>query len=103
MITTLSKRPKEKSSYTVTVSFTDGSGSVVVPSEITWSLYDKDENVVNGREDVSISADSEVDIELYGDDLVLGKKVLLIEATIDGMPVKDAVYIPSIVDLPGVD
>lgn len=100
-IEVLSEVAREKSSYTVTVGFTDDSEAAVTPSAVTWSLLDSDEEIVNGRDGVSVTPGEEVTIELSGDDLVTGRKTLLVEATIDGKPVKETVYI-NVKDLPGV-
>jgi hypothetical protein len=83
------------------VDFSDSPGAAVTPSAVTWSLLDSDEAIVNSRDGVSVTPGEEVDIELSGDDLVTGRKTLLVEATIDGKPVKETVYI-NVKDLPGV-
>jgi len=100
-IEVLSETAREKSSYTVTVAFTDSAGAAATPSAVTWSLLDTDGAIVNSRDGVSATPGETVDIVLSGDDLVIGRKTLLIEATIDGRAEKENCYI-NVRDLHGV-
>ena len=75
----------EQSTYVVTVSFTDELNEAVVPNNVSYTLLDSGNNVMNSLEQVSVSPASEVDIVLSGDDLSLAEGVgniryLLIEA-----------------------
>lgn len=77
----------EESTFVVTNAFLDAAGTAVTPTSATWSLFDKDGNVVNGRSAVPISPlASSVDIVLSGDDLQIadGKtRKLTIQAVYD--------------------
>jgi hypothetical protein len=93
----------EKSSYFVTVSFTDEEGQAVTPDTLIWTLTDSNGNVVNDREDVEITPDTSVTIVLSGDDLphapYPGSLYLLVEATYTSslgsdLPLVDEAEIP---------
>jgi len=90
MITEIATHATEKSTYSVTVSFTDEAGDAVTPNSITWTLTDKDGTVINSRQDVSVTPATSVTITLSGDDLALQSgevggvvRVLTISATYD--------------------
>lgn len=98
MPTTIKTQANEESTFVVTVAFTNAAGTAVTPKSATWSLLDKDDNVVNGRNAVTISSlASSVDIVLSGDDLLRsdGKtRKLLVETVYDSdegsdLPLKD--------------
>ena len=73
MATNLELQAKEEATYIVVASFTDENGVAVVPSAITWSLYDDRGQVINNRENVSIATPAAtVNIVLTGDDLAVG-------------------------------
>jgi len=111
MPTTLETRANEESTFIITVSFLDEDNSSVTPTAITWTLTDKDGNIINSREDVSISTGTSVDVVLTGDDLSLqsteskkAKRVLTISATYNsdagtGLSLKDEVtfYVTDLV------
>jgi len=89
----------EKSTYIVTVAFTDEDGDDLIPTTITWTLTDVSGTVVNSREDVSVAIPAaSINIVLSGDDLaiisgVTNKRILTVEAiyTSDygiGLPLK---------------
>ena len=90
----------ERSTYAVTVAFTDDAGDAVTPSSATWTLTDKQGTVVNSRDAVTISGlSTSVTLVLSGADLAVGspyfgaERVLTIEAvyTSDlgaGLPLK---------------
>lgn len=59
----------EKGTGVVVASFSDETGSTVVPSLVTWSLTDSEGNIINDRKDVVVGISSSVTIVLYGDDL----------------------------------
>ena len=71
------------STYIIQASFTDEDGIAVVPESIVWSLTDINGNIINSRDDVSITPGSEVDIILSGDDLLVFdglERIITIEA-----------------------
>jgi hypothetical protein len=94
----------EKSTYIITVSFTDEFDAAVVPKSLTWSLSDIFGNVINTRTAISITPAASVTIVLYGDDLVALsngtlERVLTIEGTYDSiygnnLPIKDQLTFP---------
>ena len=60
----------DQSSYVVKVDFTDESGDAVTPTAATWTLTDGNEDLVNSREDVTISSlAATISIPLSGADL----------------------------------
>lgn len=83
--TTLTVMPAEKGTAKVTVAFTDETGASVIPSAVTWTLTDRAGNVINSRQDVSVSAAASVSFALSGNDLAIvgndAQRVLLIEWT----------------------
>ena len=72
-ITATSSNPERQGSFFVTAAFADPDGSAVTPdSGLKWKLTDDSGlNVINSRNDVSISPDTSVTVELDGDDLEL--------------------------------
>jgi hypothetical protein len=114
MPTVLTTSAEEESTYIVNAGFKDENGDDVTPDSITWSLVDVDGNYINSRQDVSIAVpDSDVDIVLSGDDLVIQtgeagvtKRYLVVKATYDSdvgsdLPLNDYAVFP-INDLPDV-
>ena len=101
MPTTLTTHAVEKSTFVITVAFQDEQGNSVTPNELTWTLTDMNGNVINNRDQVSITPDSSVDIVLSGDDLALEGdapelRVLTVEGTYSSdlgndLPIKDSV------------
>lgn len=80
----------EKSTYVITVSFTDENGAAVTPDAgLNWSLTDMNGNYINSRQDVVISPATSVNVVLSGDDLKLtgakdsGRRVLTVQGTYD--------------------
>lgn len=66
----ISVQLKRKSSGVFTVYFKDEDGVAVTPNTATWTLMDSAGNVINERDEVSISSlSTSVDITIYGDDL----------------------------------
>lgn len=62
----------ERSTFVITVSFTNEDGDPVIPSAATWKLTERDGTVVNSRTAVTISPlAASVDIVLSGADLAL--------------------------------
>ena len=97
---------KEKSTFILTVAFTDENGSAVAPETLKWSLTDENGTAINSRTDVSVaSPQASNSIVLSGDDLQIledeandryAKRRFVAEATYDSdlgndLPVNDAV------------
>ena len=87
-ITSITTKAVEKSTYVVSVSFTDENGDSVVPDSVKWTLLNIYGNEINDRLEVEItSLSNEIDIVLSGDDLVVedgveeATRILIIEAT----------------------
>jgi hypothetical protein len=63
------------SAYIVLASFTetlsDGSVVDVTPESVVWSLTDVNGNIINGRDDVSLTPATTVAAVCYGDDILL--------------------------------
>lgn len=65
---------EEGGTYVLSLTIKDENGDPLVPSSLTWSLYDGERNIVNGREDVVISpTDSSVDIVMKNQDLLISE------------------------------
>lgn len=71
-ITILKKPAAEQGLYIVPVAFYDEAGALVVPRDITWSLL-VGQTICNGRNNVPIPADSQINIALSGADLAITK------------------------------
>ena len=96
----------EKGTAIVTCAFTDEDSNTVVPSSITWTLVDKNQNIINSREQVSTSPASSIEIVLSGDDLKITERernygsadrYIVIEAVYDSgagsnLPLKEQSY-----------
>lgn len=88
MATNITVTPAEKGTAKVTVaSFTDESGTSVTPTAITWTLTDRQGNVINSRTAVSVTPASSVSFLLTGNDLAISNnirhRVITIAATYD--------------------
>jgi hypothetical protein len=92
----------ERGTYIIPVTFYDESGQLMVPTTITWSLRDKNGNIVNGRSAQSIiTSVSSVIIVLKGDDLVAGQveknsectRTITIEGTYDSVYGQDFPFV----------
>ena len=67
---TLSTKAPEKGTYVINAAFYDEDDNEVVPNSASWTLTDRQGNIINGREDVSITGlSTSVDVVLSGDDL----------------------------------
>lgn len=64
----------------ITASFTDEDGTAVIPTTLTYTLL-QDGNVVNSKEDVSVTPASTVNIVLSGADLINGTTKIIIKGT----------------------
>ena len=88
----------EQSTYVITASFTDETGSAVVPNSVTWTLLNGDGQIVNSRSEVSVTPASSIVIVLSGDDLDLDDgetRKIRIDAVYDStngtnLPLKDS-------------
>jgi len=99
-ITFIDDKPAEKSTLAIPFYYFDCSGTAVTPTSVVWSLTDKDGNIINSREDVSIGAPANSnEIVLSGDDLELtdtdnATRILLVQAVFTdptygaGLPLK---------------
>lgn len=79
----------EESTYIISFTFKDESENLVIPNLVTWTLSDIDGNIINSREDVSITPATTVNVVLTGDDLSIGsngiKRIVDLYATYDSM------------------
>lgn len=98
----LDSRAVEKSTYAITLTFTDSTEQSVSPDTLSWSLTDLDGNIINSREDVTVSSPSSTEtIVLSGDDLAIPnrskrERILSAEGTYtsdlgSGLPIKESV------------
>lgn len=71
MPSTLTTYAVEKSTFAVSVAFTDENGDAAVPSSVTWTLCDDSGTVINSLQDQSETPASSLTIVLSGDDLQL--------------------------------
>jgi hypothetical protein len=82
---TLAEEAIERSTYVVTLSFSDEEGVPVAPSSLTWTLTDASGAVVNERAAVSITPAVTVNVILTDEDLAMlggmdtGDRYLLVE------------------------
>lgn len=88
MATALTVDAVERSTYVITLSFTDEDGEDEIPTSITWTLTDADGAVINELEDEVVGTPAaEVEIVLSGADLQVGAasvtRVFTVEAVYD--------------------
>ena len=86
MATSLTVTAVEESTYIITATFINEDGDALTPTSVVWTLSDIDGTVINGRENVSITPDTAVDIVLTGRDLVVSgsrSRVVTVQATYD--------------------
>lgn len=88
MVSKITTKAPENGTYIFVVTFTDEDSVSTIPTALTWSLTDRYGNIINSREDVSITPAATINIVLSGDDLLLSKphdnvRILLIEGTYD--------------------
>ena len=102
MINKLTTVANEKSTFVITVAFTDEDGDPVIPKTgLNWSLTDLNGAAVNSKTAVAITPAATVNIVLSGADLALtdGRdtyRILTVEGTYDSLlgnslPLKDSV------------
>lgn len=108
MIAELTLYAVEESTYIIIATFKDEDGKGGTPVTLTWTLTDKDGNIINSREDVEITPDTAVAIVLTGTDLLIqsdetGKahdRIVTLKGTYDsgtygsGLHIKAAVKFP---------
>lgn len=82
----LSEPAVEQSVFWITVDFLDEDNNAMAPDVATWTLTDMQGNLINSREDVSITdPETEEVIELSGDDLVVdGNDIVQRLLTVEG-------------------
>lgn len=68
---TFEKAP-ELGSYPIRIQVTDSDGDIIIPENVTWSLFDKKGNVINNRSSISAIGGNTTNILLQGDDLKIG-------------------------------
>lgn len=67
-----SDNAQEEGTLVLNIAWYDEDGNAVTPSAATWTLTDLDGNVINSRQDVSISSlSTSNDVVLKGDDLAI--------------------------------
>ena len=101
-MTHLATKSLERSTYVVTVAFTDEDGTAVTPDSITWDLTDSQGNAINSRTSVAIAVPAASNnIVLSGADLAIPRpgdlwRIMTIEAVYDSsmgsnLPFKDEI------------
>ncbi len=68
-MTKLTAKSVDESTYVITMTFADADETAVTPNALTWSLTDKDGNIINSREDTVLTPAAEVFVVLQDDDL----------------------------------
>ena len=81
----------EKSVYWITVAFLDEDNAAMAPDVCTWTLTDMEGNIINSREDVSITTpETSETLELSGDDLAVdGNDIVNRLITLEGTYTSD--------------
>lgn len=70
--------------FTVAITDSGNSDAAVTPDSATWSLYDKDGNIINSREDVVLTpAESMAIATVTADNATEGVRRVLIKAVVD--------------------
>jgi hypothetical protein len=62
---------RQNGSIQFDIAFTDADGEAVTPTSASWSLFDIDGNVINGRSDETITPATTATVVLSGDDLAI--------------------------------
>jgi hypothetical protein len=76
----------EQSTCVVQCDFCDIDNAPITPKSVSWTLFDKQKNVINNRQNVSITPAQSVKIVLTGDDLKYtdgAHRILQIKAVYD--------------------
>lgn len=81
----------EQSVFWITVAFLDEDSNAMAPDVATWTLTDVEGNIINAREDVSITTpETSETVELSGDDLAVdGNDIIQRLLTIEGTYTSD--------------
>ena len=76
----------EQSVFWITTAFLDEDSNAMAPDVATWTLTDMEGNIINAREDVSITTpETSETIELSGNDLVVdGNDIVQRLVTVEG-------------------
>jgi hypothetical protein len=70
MALSLTLKATEESTYIITCDFTDEDGDATPPKTMKWTLSDSEGNVINNREDETVTGpEASQDVTLKGDDL----------------------------------
>jgi hypothetical protein len=104
MPTVLTTTFNEKSTGVIIANFTDEDGKALIPISCIWTLTDSSGNVINSRNQVSITPSASIAIVLQGDDFAISggfsgkaeERRLTIEARYhstygSNLPLKDSV------------
>jgi len=88
MATELTVTAIEESTYIITAAFTDEDEAAVTPNAgLNWTLTDRDGNIINSRDSVSLTPGTSVNVVLSGDDLALPGddrvRIFTVEGTYD--------------------
>lgn len=102
----LPREAKEGGTYVIQLRFKDEEGNFMGPVSLKWWLTDVNGNIINNRNEMSISEISEiVNITLQGNDLPPGWKVFTVEGTYDSnygndLPLKDSIkfYVRDLIE-----
>ena len=73
----------EQHALRVWVTLFDTRGTQVTPTSMTYTLKDSRGEVINGREDESVTPETETSILISGDDLVPGTNDFIVKGTYD--------------------
>jgi len=104
MTTPLTVNAREKSTYAITITFTDETGTTFTPVTATWTLGDKDGTTINSRVGEALTPATSITVVLQGDDLQIvdsdndkEKRIFTVEGTYDstngsGLPFKESCY-----------
>lgn len=82
----LRTKAQEESTYVIDIAFVDELGAAVAPDTMTWSLTNRQGEIINSRDGVSIGSPSSTEtLVLKGDDLaIVGDKEVMRIMTFEG-------------------
>ena len=80
---TLSIDVLEGGTVGVTAAFTDEDGDAATPKTLTYTLLNAKEEVINSKEDETLTPATSVTVPLSGDDLPAGKIFFVVNGTYD--------------------
>ena len=101
-MTHISTKALERSTYILTLTFTDEDRAAVIPNSITWDLTDTSGHVINARSSVAVVVPaSTYDIVLSDEDLAIPRpgilgRIVTVEAVYDSdagtdLPLRDEI------------